>query len=82
MLYNPKLANQATNTRGTPIKNLEYNTDGTPTSTVSASASARPNPTGIKSAAHCVFIAKTAGNAKFGGIFPLPISTPINVPII
>src|SRR5699024_1531061 len=79
-LYNPKLATQATKTRGTPFKNLEYKTDGTPTSIVFVSASANPKPTGMKSAAFCVFIANRAGKAKLGGTFPLLISTPINVP--
>ena len=76
------LAIHATTTLGTPIIKREYNTDGTPTSTVSGSASAKPKPTGIKSHAHCVLIANNAGNAKLGGIVPLPISTPIKVPII
>ena len=62
--------------------NLEYSTAGTPTSTVSGSASASPSPTGTKSQAHCVLIANNAGSARLGSMFPLPISTPINVPTI
>ena len=68
------------NTVKAPVRNLEYRTEGTPTSTVSISASANPSPTGIKSQADWEFIANSAGNAKCGGIFPFPISTPIKTP--
>ena len=64
-----------------PVIKREYNTEGTPTSTVSASDSAKPRPTGTKSQAHCALIAKSAGNAKCGGMFPSPICTPIRTPI-
>ena len=35
----------------------------------------------MKSQAFCVLMANKAGKAKLGSILPLPISTPINVPI-
>ena len=62
-----------------PVIKREYNTEGTPTSTVSTSV--KPRSTGTKSQAHFALIAKSAGNAKCGGMFPSPICTPIKTPI-
>ncbi len=75
------LATHAASTLGTPTRNLEYRTEGTPTSTVSGSASASPRPTGMKSHAHWVLMANSAGSARLGAMFHFPISTPIMVPM-